>query len=107
MLQRGAEGRRVERTHRSDQRASQKRKPPCLEGCAALPTSVQAEAVSDGGFDAGVDAELGEDVGDVDAGGLGADEQRLGDLAVAAPGCDEGKYLGFTRAEARVPRPTS
>src|SRR5262249_15101578 len=52
---------------------------------AALAGLVEAEAVGDrGGLDPGVNVELGEDVGDVDAGGLGADEQHLGDLAVAA-----------------------
>jgi predicted ferric reductase len=46
---------------------------------------VQAEAVGGGGrLGAAVDAQLGEDVADVDAGRLAADEQRLGDLAVGA-----------------------
>src|SRR6266511_1394455 len=46
---------------------------------------VEAEAVGGGGrLGAAVDAQLGEDVADVDAGRLAADEQRLGDLAVGA-----------------------
>jgi hypothetical protein len=55
-----------------------------------------------GGLDPGVDAELGEDVGDVDAGRLAADEQRLGDLAVAAAGRDQCQYLGLAWLAATV-----
>ena len=55
-----------------------------------------------GGLDPGVDLELGEDVGDVDAGGLGADEQRLGDLVVAAAGRDQGQHLGLAWGEAEL-----
>jgi hypothetical protein len=33
----------------------------------------------------------------VHADGLGADEQRLGDLAVAAPGRHQGEHLGLAR----------
>jgi hypothetical protein len=58
-------------------------------GRATRAASVEAEAVGDrSGLDPAGDAELGKQVGDVDAGGLGADEQRLGDLAVAASGRD-------------------
>src|SRR5262249_50689996 len=50
------------------------------------PALVEAEAVGDGGgLDPGVNVELGEDVGDVDAGGFWADEQCLGDLAGGGP----------------------
>jgi hypothetical protein len=46
------------------------------------PASLQAQAVGDcGGLHPAGDAQLGQDVGDVHAGGRGADEQRLGDLA--------------------------
>jgi hypothetical protein len=48
------------------------------------------------------DAELGEDVGDVYAGGLGPDEQRLGDLAVAAAVGDQGKRLPVPRGQAEL-----
>src|SRR5262249_58656645 len=66
------------------------------------PASVQAEAVGDrSGFHPAGGAQLGEDAGDVDAGGLGADEQRLGDLAVAAPGRDEGERLALAPGQAQ------
>lgn len=43
----------------------------------------QPELVCDAGsFGAGLDVELGEDPGDVDAGGLGAHVERLADLGV-------------------------
>jgi len=73
-------------------------RPPRIDDPRRWPASVEAEAVGHGGgLDPGSDAELGEDVGDVDAGGLGADEQRLGDLAVAAPGRHQGQDLGLAR----------
>jgi hypothetical protein len=44
---------------------------------------VEAELVSDRGrLTASAGAQLGKDAGDVDAGGLGGDEQRLADLTV-------------------------
>jgi len=43
-----------------------------------------------------------EDVGDVDAGGFGADEQRLGDLAVAAPGRDQREHLALAPGQAQL-----
>ena len=53
-------------------------------------------AVGDGGgLAAAGHAELGQDVGDVDAGGPGADEQRLGDLGVRAAVGDQGEHLAF------------
>jgi hypothetical protein len=55
-----------------------------------------------GGLDPGGDAELGQDVGDVDAGRLGADEQRLSDLAVAGAGRDQRQDLSLTRGEAEL-----
>src|SRR5215472_4010420 len=59
---------------------------PAAATARRWPASVQAQAVGDrSGLDPAVGAQFGEDVGDVDAGGLGADEQCLGDLAVAAP----------------------
>src|SRR5215216_7229453 len=71
--------------------------------CMVLAALVQAEAVGDrGGLHPPGDAELGQDVGDVHAGGLGADEQRLGDLAVAAPGRHQRQHLGLARGEAQL-----
>ena len=55
-----------------------------------------------GGLDAAADAELGEDVGDVHAGRLGADEQFPGDLRVGAPGRDECEDLALTVGEAEA-----
>ena len=44
---------------------------------------VEAESVGDrGSFPAAGDPELGEDPRDMEAGGLGGDEQRLADLPV-------------------------
>jgi hypothetical protein len=57
-----------------------------------------------GGLDPGGDAQFGEDVGDVDAGGLGADEQRLGDLAVAAAGRHQREDFGLARGQAELGR---
>src|SRR5215471_13228315 len=67
------------------------------------PASVQAEAVGDrSGFHPAGGAQLGKDAGDVDAGGLGADEQCLGDLAVAAPGRDQREHLGLALGQAQL-----
>ena len=46
-------------------------------------------------------AELGEDVGDVEAGRLLGDEQRLADLPVRPPLGDEGEDLGLARGKAK------
>jgi hypothetical protein len=55
-----------------------------IAACRLLPT--EPEAVRDRGrLTTAGHAELGEDVGDVDAGGLGGDEQRLADLPVGPP----------------------
>jgi hypothetical protein len=54
-----------------------------------------------GGFDPVLDLELGEDVGDVDAGGLDADHQQGGDLAVAVAPGDEAKDLGLAWRQAQ------
>ena len=40
-------------------------------------------------------AQLAEDVGHVDAGRLGRDEQLAGDFPVAAPGRDQAEHLEF------------
>src|SRR5262245_8688271 len=48
---------------------------------------------------AGGDAELGQDIEDVDAGGLGADEQGAADLAVALAGGDQRENLGLARGQ--------
>jgi hypothetical protein len=63
---------------------------------------VQAQAVSNRGRLATAGhAELGEDVGDVEAGGLLGDEQRLADLPVRPALSDQGKNLGLARGEAK------
>ena len=63
----------------------------------------QAElAGSPGGLDASVHAELLEDVPDVRADGLGADEQFLGDLPVRQAGSQESQHIGLPIAEAGV-----
>jgi hypothetical protein len=49
-----------------------------------------------GGFDSVLSVELGQDVGDVDAGGLDTDHQRGGDLAVGVAAGDQAEDLGFT-----------
>ena len=46
------------------------------------------------------DAQLAEDVGDVHGGRLGADEQRLGDLAVRPPDRDQREHLLLAGGEA-------
>jgi hypothetical protein len=54
----------------------------------------QLEAVGGrGGFTAASDAKLGEDPGHVNAGGLHADDQLTGDLAVGSPFGDEPQNL--------------
>jgi hypothetical protein len=56
----------------------------------------QAVAVGDGGgFGAGGDAEFGQNVRHVDAGGLGTDEQCAGDLAVGVAFSHEGEDFAF------------
>jgi hypothetical protein len=53
-----------------------------------------------GGFHAAGDAEFGQDVRDVDAGGLRADEQGLGDFPVGVPGGDQQQDLALAAGEA-------
>src|SRR4051794_24383652 len=62
--------------------------------------SAQAEAIGDRRrlYPPG-HAELGEDVGDVDAGCLAADEQLTGDLGVAAAASQEPKDFALPRRE--------
>jgi hypothetical protein len=62
---------------------------------------VEAEAVGDRGRLATAGhAQLGKDVGDVHAGGLWGDEQRLADLAVRPPRCHQPKDLGLPASQA-------
>jgi len=62
-----------------------------------------AQPVGDGGgLDAAADTQLGEDVGDVHAGRLGADEQLPGDLRVGAAGRDEHQDLALAVGEAEA-----
>ena len=62
---------------------------------------VQTEAVRCGGrLGSGVHAQFGQDVGDVDAGRLAADEQGLGDLAVGAAGGHQAEHLQLAGGEA-------
>src|SRR4029453_12494615 len=57
---------------------------------------VEAETVGEcGRFAATGDSELGEDVGDVKAGGLLGDEQRLADLPVGPAGSHQGEHFGL------------
>ncbi len=61
----------------------------------------RAHAVRDlGGLGAVGHAELAEDVGDVQARGLGADEQPLGDLPVRQPLADQLEHLGLAGGQA-------
>src|SRR4029450_11102182 len=60
----------------------------------------QSEAVrGGGGLDPAGHLELAEDVGDVDAGGLGADEQCLADLAVGPAVGNQREDLAFAGGE--------
>lgn len=61
------------------------------------------EAVADGvggGLGPAPDAELGEEVGDVGAGGVGADEERRGDLAVGVAGRQQTQDVQLARRQA-------
>src|SRR6266545_2778731 len=85
----------------------------------AIGGTVQPEAVGGRGRLApGVHAELGEDVAHVDAGGLAADVERLGDLAVrpagghqaqdlALPGREPGGAVAWDRAQTDVQPPAA
>ena len=53
-----------------------------------------------GRFNATGDPQLGQDTRDVDAGGLGGDEQRLADLPVGPALGDQGEHLGLAFREA-------
>jgi len=53
-----------------------------------------------GGLHAAGDAEFGQDVRDVHAGGLRADEQGLGDFPVGVPGGDQQQDLALAAGEA-------
>src|SRR5581483_5725027 len=52
-----------------------------------------------GSFDAVAGADLGVDVRDVARGGAGAEDERVGDLACAAPARDQAEDFGFARRE--------
>jgi hypothetical protein len=66
--------------------------------CAGL--AGDSEAVRDrGGFHPAVDAQLGQDVGNVHAGGLGADEQGAGDLGVRPARGQQHEYFAFAAGE--------
>ena len=68
---------------------------------ARRPSRRRPRPVGDlGGLRAVGHAELGEDVGHVQARGLGADEQALGDLPVRQPLADQLEHLGLARGEA-------
>src|SRR5690348_368650 len=68
-------------------------------GCSRwLPA--EAEPVGNGGGLAAVGhAELGQDAGDVDRGGLGADEQRFGDLPVGTAVGEEREHVPLAPGE--------
>jgi hypothetical protein len=60
----------------------------------------RGETVGDrGGLDPVLDLELGQDVGDVDAGGLDTNHQLLGDLAVGVAAGDKAEDLGLARRQ--------
>jgi hypothetical protein len=60
----------------------------------------RGETVRDrGGLDPVAGVELGQDVGDVDAGGLDANHQLLGDLAVGVAAGDKAEDLGLARRQ--------
>jgi predicted MFS family arabinose efflux permease len=64
------------------------------------------EAFADGpggGFGAGADAELAEDIGHVGAGRRPADEQRLGNLRIGATGDQQAQHLTLSWGEADAP----
>ena len=67
----------------------------------------RGEAVRDrGGFDPVLGVELSQDVRDVDAGGLDADHQRGGDLAVGVAAGDQAEDLGLARCQPeQLPEP--
>jgi hypothetical protein len=60
-------------------------------GLAWLASARRGSLGFGGGFDAIADVEFSKDVGDVDAGGFGGDEQGLGDLAVGVSLGEEGE----------------
>jgi len=67
----------------------------------SLPDGRRGEAVRDGGrFEPVRRVELAQDVRDVDAGRLDADDERRRDLAVRAATCDEGQDLRLARCQA-------
>jgi hypothetical protein len=49
-----------------------------------------------------MDIKLGQDPGDMDTGGLAADEQLLGDLPVRSSLNQEAQHLKFTRGQPTV-----
>src|SRR6185437_12759725 len=69
--------------------------------CSGIgPGGGEAGPVSDGGrLHATGDAEFGQDVRDVHAGGLRADEQGLGDFPVGVPGGDQQQDLALAAGE--------
>src|SRR5215813_14508826 len=65
----------------------------------------QAQTVSRGrGLAAAAHTELGQDVRDVHACGLGGDEELGGDLRVRPPGGDEAQHLELPGGEAKLGR---
>src|SRR5918994_601017 len=53
-------------------------------------------------FSAGVDAELGEEVGDVSLHGAGADEERLADLAIGVSLHQQAQHVQFAGRQAET-----
>src|SRR5262245_11893100 len=74
----------------------------------ANPSSASGSRAADGEqpceLDAGVDAELAVDVGQVVLDGLAADEQRLGDAGIRVPVGDEARHLELLRGQRRGER---
>src|SRR5438876_2153497 len=79
--------------HPGTRQSTESAQSPGLRGAGGVE---EAETVRLGGrLAAAGHAQLAQDVGHVDAGRLGRDEQRAGDLPVAAPGRDQAEHLEF------------
>ena len=107
-IRRGAPG---HRPHAADARGGRgppgaRGRRPRRQGAAGRPRSgLTRDALGPVGEGRGLQPaghpELGQDVRDVHAGGLLRDEQRLGDLAVAAPVGEQAEHLVLARGERR------
>ena len=95
-------GHRQERsrtTHRSRCRSSTGSRSPRHDGQPLTGRSGPVAMRDGGGFPSVGCVQLAQDVGDVDAGGLHADHQLVGDLAIGEPVGEEGQHLDLTGGE--------